>query len=279
MFGYIITHRQELKVREDEAYQAAYCGLCRSLKKRHGRPGQMTLSYDMTFLALLLTGLYEPKTKTGSRRCPAHPLRRSFYRENRYYDYAADVNVVLTYYKCLDDWEDERRLSRLLCAGFLKGRMKKLKVLYGRKIAETGRRLRLLQEVEQEGICDVDRTSGLFGEIMAEWFVYREDEWEKTLRHMGFFFGKFIYLMDAFEDVEEDLAHGRYNPFAEMCEKESFEQDCGMILKMMMAETCRAFERLPILKDAELLRNILYAGVWTQYAQIRRKRKEMEEKS
>ena len=64
-----------------------------------------------------------------------------------------------------------------------------------------------------------------------------------------------------------------------MCEKESFEQDCGMILKMMMAETCRAFERLPILKDAELLRNILYAGVWTQYAQIRRKRKEMEEKS
>ena len=118
------------------------------------------------------------------------PLRRSFYRENRYYDYAADVNVVLTYYKCLDDWEDERRLSRLLCAGFLKGRMKKLKVLYGRKIAETGRRLRLLQEVEQEGICDVDRTSGLFGEIMAEWFVYREDEWEKTLRHDGFvFFG------------------------------------------------------------------------------------------
>ena len=64
MFGYIAVHRPELKVREYEAYEAAYCGLCRSLKRRHGWPGQMTLSYDMTFLALLLTGLYEPKTRT-----------------------------------------------------------------------------------------------------------------------------------------------------------------------------------------------------------------------
>lgn len=279
MFGYIVTHRQELKVREDEAYRAAYCGLCRSLRRRHGRPGQMTLSYDMTFLALLLTGLYEPETRTENGRCPAHPLRRSPYRSNRYYDYAADVNVILTYYKCLDDWRDEHKVSGLFLAGLLKSRMKRLKALYGRKMAKTVKLLLALQEVERERSRDIDRAAGLFGEIMAEWFVCREDEWEKTLRHMGFFFGKFIYLMDAYEDVEEDLKHGRYNSFAKVYERDSFEQDCGMILKMMMAETGRAFEKLPILEDAGLLRNILYAGVWTRYAQIRQKRKEMEEKS
>ena len=82
MFGYIGIHKPELKIREYEAYQAGYCGLCRSLKERHGRLGQMTLRYDMTFLAILLTGLYEPETGTGNRRCPAHPIRRSPYRRN-----------------------------------------------------------------------------------------------------------------------------------------------------------------------------------------------------
>jgi len=279
MFGYIVIHKPELKVREYEAYEASYCGLCRSLKGRHGRLGQMTLSYDMTFLALLLTGLYEPETKNGSGRCPAHPLRCSPYRENPFYDYAADVNVILTYYKCLDDWQDERKLSGLLYAGLLKRRMRKLRARYGRKMAKTGRLLRELQEAERKKICDIDKTAGFFGEIMAEWFVYRRDEWERTLRHMGFFFGKFIYLMDAYEDLEEDLSKGRYNPFAQLCKRETFEQDCRTILKMMMAETGRAFEKLPILEGAELLRNILYAGVWTRYEQVRRRRKEMEEKS
>ncbi len=150
MFGYIAIHKPELKVREYEAYQAAYCGLCRSLKRRHGRLGQMTLSFDMTFLALLLTGLYEPETRNGIQRCAAHPLHRHPYRENPYYDYAADMNVILTYYKCLDDWEDERRLSGLLYARLLKGRMKKLKHQYGVKVSKTGRLLLKLRAYERK---------------------------------------------------------------------------------------------------------------------------------
>ena len=114
---------------------------------------------------------------------------------------------------------------------------------------------------------------------MAELFVYRSDEWEEKLRRMGFFFGKFIYLMDAYEDIEDDLKKGRYNPLTELYKKDSFEEDCQQILKMMMAETSRVFEMLPILTDAEILRNILYAGVWTRYGQIRCRRKETEKES
>ncbi len=278
MFGYIAIHKPELKVREYEVYQAAYCGLCRSLKRRHGRLGQMTLSFDMTFLALLLTGLYEPETRNGIQRCAAHPLHRHPYRENPYYDYAADMNVILTYYKCLDDWEDERRLSGLLYARLLKGRMKKLKHQYGAKVSKTGRLLLKLRAYERKKRYNMDQTAGLFGQIMAELFVYQEDEWEQRLRRMGFFFGKFIYLMDAYVDVEEDLKKGRYNPFAKLYQTDHFEEDCETILKMMIAEAARAFEVLPILEDVQILRNILYAGVWTRYGQVRRKRKETEEK-
>lgn len=279
MFGYIVVHKPELRVREYETYRASYCGLCRSLKKRHGRLGQMTLSFDMTFLALLLTGLYEPQTESGSGRCLAHPLQRHRYRENVYFDYAADMNVLLTCYKCLDDWKDDHKLSGLLFAKLLEGRMKKIRKQYKDKAEKTGRLLRELGKLEKDNVCDIDKAAGFFGEIMAELFVYRADEWEEKLRHMGFFFGKFIYLMDAYEDIEEDLKKGRYNPLRELYKKGSFEQECRQILKMMMAETSRAFELLPILEDAEILRNILYAGVWTRYGQIHCRRKETEQES
>lgn len=274
MFGYIHVYKPELKVREFERYQASYCGLCRSLKRRHGSIGRLTLSYDMTFLALLLTGLYEPKTLSGCCRCPAHPLHRHTYRSNVYFDYVADMNVLLTYYKCLDDWQDERRFLGLFFAGLLKGRVKRLKHRYPEKCQRILGLLRQLRELEKKRIYDIDRTAGIMGKMMSELFVFREDLWEEKLRRMGFFFGKFIYLMDAYEDIEDDLQKGRYNPLAKRYQKETFEEECQQILKMMMAETSRAFEMLPILKDVQILRNILYAGVWTRYRQVQSSRKE-----
>lgn len=279
MFGYIVVHQPELKVREYETYRAAYCGLCRSLKKRHGRLGQVTLSFDMTFLGLLLTGPYEPETLSGCGRCLAHPMQKHHYLSNPYYDYAADMNVLLTYYKCLDDWHDDRRFSRLFFAKLLELKMPKIRQMYGEKTEKISRLLDELGALERRKVYDIDKMAGFFGEIMAELFVYRHDEWEEKLRRMGFFFGKFIYLMDAYEDIEEDLKKGRYNPLTELYEKDSFEEECQQILKMMMAETSRVFEMLPILRDAEILRNILYAGVWTRYGQIRCGRKEAKKES
>lgn len=279
MFGYIVVHKPELKVREYETYRASYCGLCRSLKERHGRLGQLTLSFDMTFLALLLTGLYEPETCTGCGRCLAHPLQKHHYRRNPYFDYAADMNVLLTWYKCMDDWQDERKVSRFFFARLLNGKRKKIRKLYPEKADRIGGLLEELRKLEQEESCDIDKTAGFFGEIMAELFVCRKDQWEGKLRRMGFFFGKFIYLMDAYEDIEEDLKKGRYNPLREIYGNEGFEETCCQILKMMMAETSRAFEQLPILEEAEILRNILYAGVWTRYGQIRCRRKGTNDES
>ena len=279
MFGYIVVHKPELKVREYETYRASYCGLCHSLKKQSGRIGQLTLSFDMTFLALLLTGLYEPETVTKSARCIAHPVEKHFYRENRYFDYAADMNVLLTYYKCLDDWQDERKLTACLFGQALKGNVKKLAERYERQSRYLRDNLAALSAYEKEKQYDIDKTAGFFGAIMAELFVYAEDEWAEKLRRMGFYFGKFIYLMDAYEDIEEDLKQRRYNPFTELYKKETFEQDCQQILKMMMAETSKVFEQLPILEDAEILRNILYAGVWTRYGQIRCRRKETKKEA
>ena len=107
------------------------------------------------------------------------------------------------------------------------------------------------------------------GEIMA----CREDEWLESLRTMGFFLGKFIYLMDAYEDVEEDMEKGRYNPLIRKFSDPDFEEEMKTILTMMMAGCCKEFEKLPILENAEILRNILYSGVWYRYEMVSQKRR------
>ena len=112
MYGYIVVDQPELKFREFDKYRSYYCGLCDSLAEAHGLKGQISLSYDMTFLVILLTGLYEPETIYSEERCVTHPLRKHPVRRNVVSDYVADMNVLLTYYKCMDDWYDEKKVLK-----------------------------------------------------------------------------------------------------------------------------------------------------------------------
>ena len=277
MFGYIVINKPEMKFREFDMYQSYYCGLCKSLKNRYGKIGQMTLSYDMTFLALLLSSLYEPETKSGYRRCIAHPVEKHLYRQNEFTDYAADMNLLLSYEKCLDDWNDEHMTKKRLMAGMLKSRNAQVCQKYREKIDKICQCMDMIHEYEKSESRNIDEVAGAFGEIMAEIFAYRQDEWEETLRRMGFFFGKFIYLMDAYEDIETDMEKGTYNPLKDIYQKDDFEELAGQVLLMMMAECSKAFERLPIVENAQILRNILYSGVWSKYDLVKQKRKEQKE--
>ena len=135
-----------------------------------------------------------------------------------------------------------------------------------------------LGELEKAGETDVDKMSGIFGHIMEEIFAYRQDEWERSLRRMGFYLGKFIYLLDAYDDVEEDVKKGNYNPFSKDYTIKGFDDRVKSMLMMMMAETCREFEKLPIIKYGDILRNILYSGVWCRFEEVSRKRREEREK-
>ena len=123
--------------------------------------------------------------------------------------------------------------------------------------------------LEKHDEQNADIMAGIFGEIMAELFVFRHDEWEAALRKIGFFLGKFIYLMDAYEDVEKDIKTGNYNPLKQIFPNNpDFADNCRELLTMMMAECSREFERLPILLYADILRNILYSGVWCRYTMV-----------
>ena len=278
MFGYIVMNKPEIKFKDFDLYRSFYCGLCRELKSKYGISGQISLTYDMTFVVILLSALYEPRTQKGSTRCIIHPVCKQPVRRNTVTEYAADMNVFLAYYKCVDDWKDEKKLSRLAYSRLLERKDKKAEALWKNKTSVIIRHLNEISAMEKAGETDIDRISGCFGRIMEEILVYKEDQWEPALRRMGFYLGKFIYLMDAFDDVEEDMEKGNYNPFAQDYIIEGFEEKVRQILIMMMAEACREFEKLPIIKYADILRNILYSGVWCRFETVSEKRKEKQEK-
>lgn len=272
MFGYVVINRPEMKVRHYDEYHSWYCGLCRELKERFGIRGQISLTYDMTFVILLLDGLYEPPVNVGTTYCAVHPLIRQRIRKSAVTEYGADMNLLLSYYKCMDDWKDEKKLARLLYAKLIEGKNRKLTAGYAKKTEKIISLLKELTALEKAGETDLDRMSGCFGRLMEEVLCWKEDRWEKGLRRLGFYLGKFIYLLDAYDDLEEDLKKGSYNPFKETCLREGFDAYVQGLLTMMITEASREFEKLPILRHEEILRNILYSGVWYRFAQVKEKR-------
>ena len=274
MFGYVVINDMELKGKEVALYRSYYCGFCRKLRDKYGFRGQMTLSYDMTFLIMLLSDLYDAEAQEGLTKCIVHPLGKHTTRVNEFTEYAADMNIVLAYYNGLDDWEDEHKIRGILGAKLLKSGTKKVGINYGYKTAVIKDRLGKLHEAEGKSETGIDEAAGYFGDILGEIFAIYDDEWSDALRQVGFYLGKFIYIMDAYEDLEKDEKKGCWNPFSSEKGREDFDDYCKNILTMMISRCCEAFELLPCVEHLSILRNILYSGVWTRYNYLRMQKEE-----
>ena len=272
MFGYVIANQEELKIKDYKRYRSFYCGLCYVLNKKYGKKGQVTLSYDMTFLVMLLNALYELPLTAEKHLCAVHPMRRHDMLYNEITDYAADMEVLLAYYKSLDNWKDEKDVkSRAFGKSLLKA-ARGIDKAWPRQSRTIRDNLDYLSQAEAQKTDDLDKVAGYTGAMLSELFIYKEDEWSDELRQMGYYLGKFIYLMDAFEDMDKDFKKGSYNPWEPYRGRKDFDALVENTLMLMIGDCARMFEVLPIVEDAEILRNILYSGVWTKYNAIRAKR-------
>lgn len=273
MFGYININLEALDETARGRYEAYYCGLCRTLKERHGNLGRLTLSYDMTFLLILLTSLYEPQEKRGKGRCAAHPVKARGYARSDLSNYVADMNIALAYHKAGDDWVDERSKAGLAQLKLLAGAYGRVAKEYPDKCAHIARCLAEISEIERANDPRVDLPANLTASMLGEIFAYRDDMWRTPLRKAGEELGRFIYLMDAYDDLPGDMEKRRYNPLIPLREREDFEALCLDGLMMMMGECAHAIGVLPLEKDMDLLRNVLYGGVWRRYVEVSTERR------
>ncbi len=273
MFGYVTASFKELSKEQQERYNSVYCGICRRIHAQSGNVSRLSLSYDMAFLALLLMSLYEPEEVSGRDACIPHPVKKKLWVDNPYVRYAADMNVALAYYNCLDDWQDDKKLSARAMASVLGRHLPETEKNYPRQCSAIRACIGRLSQLEKENCPNPDEGASCFGELMGELLTYREDLWASDLRQTGFFLGRFIYLLDAALDYGKDLKKEKYNPFLAMGAGKNWDR-WEEYLVLTMGRTTAAFEKLPLVQDKALLDNILYSGVWVNY---RRKRKEEDQ--
>ena len=273
MFGYVTGNWKALNKDQQARYGAVYCGICRRLQAQSGGVSRLGLSYDMAFLSLLLMSLYEPEETSGKDGCLLHPVKRRAWVDNEYIRYSADMNVILAYYNCLDDWQDDKKLSAKLMAQTYGKSLQSIAESYPRQAAAIRECLEELSRLEKENCENPDKPAGAFGRLMGEILVYREDMWAQSLRQMGNALGRFIYLMDAVMDYDRDKRKGKYNPFLAMGgSKDPARWEEYLVLTMGSATA--EYEKLPLVQDKALLDNILYSGVWVTYREREKGKKE-----
>ena len=262
MFGYVMANLPELEKQQKNRYSAVYCGICRRIRTCASNTARLGLSYDMAFLALLLMSLYEPEEQGGSRACVFHPMRQ--WVDNEYVAYAADMNVALAYYNCMDDFADEGKRTAKWMAGVFEKAMPQIRQQYPRQCEAMEEAIGGLRQLEESRSDSPDEAAACFGRLMAEVLVYREDLWSDILRKLGRALGRFIYLADAAVDYRRDLRKKQYNPFIAMgtgADWQRWEQ----YLVLAMGRCTDYYERLPLVQDKAILDNILYSGIWVEY--------------
>ena len=266
MFGYVRAAREDLTLRQDALYRAAYCGLCREMGRCTGQCSRMALSYDMVFLYTVRMALSGNTPTLEKGRCLVHPIkRRQYVAHDGELEYAARVSALLTHGKICDDIADERGFKRLLrrvAYLFSKNAKKRagLDLLYNR-IKET---LFELSEIEKARLDSVDAPADLFGKLLGDVFSYGFDGAKQKIAYeIGFRTGRWIYAADAADDIEEDAKSGAYNPFlllygsAENCEKRLIEIALGNDLAMAAAAADLADKNI----FTPIINNILHIGM------------------
>jgi len=263
MFGYVRPAIPELKCKDYDLYRATYCGLCGCLRRRYGMVAPMFLNYDFTFLALLL---WEPEEQFHpcSGRCHANLLRsKPMCPDSVALDTAADDSVILTWWKLKDSRQDERGakrwsagiLSMLLSGAYRKA--KRAQPEFDRQVEEC---LKQLQQLEEEKCPSIDRTADTFARILQA-SADTAGMSNRPIRHLLYHLGRWIYLLDAQDDLHEDIQAQRYNPVAARYGLQGDPEALKLTLNHSLDQMSSAFQLGEFGCRRAVLENILYLGL------------------
>lgn len=266
MFGYVRINKMDLTFREYEHYKAYYCGLCKYLKRNHTELSRMTINYDITFLIVLLSSIYQPSAQVFHEKCIVDPVKKKKHIINEITEYAASMNILLAYYKLEDDVNDEGDIKSRLVRRAYKKSFKTAYDKYPQKADFIKACLGELRSLEEDQSTSIDQTSNCFARLLEEIFDYKDDEYRDRLRKIGFNIGKYIYIMDAYEDLDEDLEKGRYNPFTYYKDdREALKLRVDKLIGMTLSRLEEAILDLDIKVNKSIIDNIIYSGVYLRY--------------
>ncbi len=273
MFGYVVVDKPSLRIREYDYYRATYCGLCHAMGKCTGCLSRMTLSYDMTFFALVREMLEDEEIQFKAKRCVRHPLKKiQTVNINPTLEYSAYVGGILTAGKIADNISDEKGAKRAL-AGFLRLFFSKMEKKSSKELPSLAAfvrdKLAEIAQIEEKRASSIDIPADVFGDLMARLLSYDLDGGKRLIaENIGKRLGRWIYIVDALDDYDDDRKSGSYNPFVELYGARDFSEDNIIsISKMLEAELALALSAVDLLDDgadrsrSEIVKNVLCLGM------------------
>lgn len=272
MFGYVCPLRSELKIKDFETYRGYYCGLCKQLKKDYSFISRMYLSYDVSFMYLFFSSLTDEKETFKRQRCVVNPFIKKKTVFTSFAPYSAAINVLLGYYKLDDTVRDEKSLLASLQRLLMGRSRKKAKRTYPELDERIVASIKSLSKMENEKLAELDAPANTFAQCLSD--IVELSPLEKDVKEkakvFAFDLGRYIYLIDAFDDIEKDLKKGNYNPFllkykysgediTEFKKKILPEAEFSIYFSLSSAAKC--IEEMKFYKNDDIIDNIVYLGL------------------
>ncbi len=265
MLGYVRAYRPEMKFKDYDLYRGVYCSLCKAIGKRYGLIARLTLSYDFTFLAILRMAVRENKICMRKSHCSFNPMKKCYDCSESSVDiaYTADVSMMTFYYKIKDNINDSRFFKKLLCkmlmpyANHIFKKAKRNNPVIAEKLGE------LMNEqarAEKRG-AGVDEAADASAKMLAEMVSTDiESSDDKALRWLGYYLGRWVYLIDAVDDCEDDIKTGSFNPLKKRYNLPDFKEYCERMLSLTVGEAINNMNKLEIYRFYDIIDNVLNYG-------------------
>ena len=283
MFGYIKPFKPEMKICEYETYKAVYCGLCKQLGKSYGPFSRLTLSFDFTFLAILDMAMHkETELEFSRQRCIVNPLKKSpCCGQCQSLDFSSGVAMIMFYYKVLDNYNDGKLAQRalsILCLPFAKRAYHRAAEKYPEVASIIYETISRQSQLEQERCSSTDLASEPSALALSGLLSILCDipDQKRVLERFGYLIGRFVYLSDALDDLEQDVKQNSYNPFLVREDianptneqLENIRENAKGSLFLTIAEIIKAYELLELTRFKPILDNIVYLGLKGNTEQI-----------
>lgn len=277
MFGYVKAFKPELKISEYDTYKAVYCSICRSLGKEYGVFAKFILSYDFVFLAMLKLSLEKECCGYKKMRCPFNPAKKCMRldKPSESLSFSSACLVIMFYYKLLDDIQDNGLKGKLrsgviypLFSHYHKKAIKK----YPDIEEKVSCLMKKQGEIEQSESKSVDLAAEPTAEMLKYIFAYGENgpKEKRILERLGYLSGKWVYLIDAYDDLDEDIKNKSYNPFLRKYSvKEEAKEAAVSLINNCNVEMAKSFELLDTKRYKTILSNIIYLGLPNELRRIK----------
>ena len=273
MFGYVITQKEELRIREFSVYNGYYCGLCKTIGAEYGQLLRMGLQFEMAFLALFLESLDDSADEIHEEHCVVHHIRKKPVIRCSASDYAAAMTVILGYEKNLDDLNDDGKTVKTIPVSLtLRRPYERAAARFPEAAGQVHRQLETLYRMEADECRSVDDPANAFGEVMKTVFLsYFTDDCDtrilRVVSEFSYHLGRWIYMIDALDDYNKDKESGNYNPFLYL-QEDRVRGLARSLLYHALGKMSQALDLLDIRKNRGIIENIVYLGLRSKTDQI-----------